>query len=247
MHPLTQLACADLTTSDGPIGEISHHLALTLDRLLVRSTELRKNGSAIDLALLGPVLARGTLEVAATALTARVDPVRILAIRKCQKLATYDPGSPNPIRFEWSTDVMGEKGKPWTDRVIAKDIQRGFLSSHLHDLVWQDAFEALLDSLDFHRGLIWIASIKRIVPTDFTAYMRTEAAKLYSELSKGIHSEFVIPIEYQFDKATMSDLFDRVWTWVGNISLTACHSQSLLAPVALPLDLYEEAQRELYS
>jgi hypothetical protein len=233
--------------ADGTLGEISHHLSLSLDRLLTRSTVLRREGTAIDLALFGPVLARGTLEISTTAILGRYDPIRLLAIRKCQKMPSYDPSTPNPIRFEWATDVMGEKGKPWTERLIAKDIQRAFLSNHVHDLIWHEAFETMLDNVDSHRGASWISTLKKIQPEHFTTYMRTEAAKLYSELSKGIHTEFVIPVQYQFDKSTVMDLFDRVWTWVGNLSFTACHSRSLLASVASPIDFYEEAQRELYS
>ena len=174
-------------------------------------------------------------------------PYGYFAIRRCQKMSGYDPSAPNPIRFEWATDVMGEKGKPWTERVAPKDIQRAFLSNHLHDLIWEEAFEAMLDNVDFHRGASWISPIRRVLPANFTNFMRTEAAKLYSELSKGIHSEFVIPVQYQFDMATMVDLFDRVWTWVGNLGLTACHARSLLASTSSPIDVYEDAQTELYS
>jgi hypothetical protein len=236
-----------MTAADGPLGEVSIHLSQTLDRLLDRSTELRKKGSVIDLALFGPLLARGTLEVAATALLARYDPLRVLSIRKSQELSSYDPSSPNPIRFEWSSDVLGEKGKAWTDRVTAKDLQRSFLCNHVHDLIWEQAFQNLLDSVDIHRGGTWIRTLRRIEPAAFTSYMRTEASRLYSELSKGIHIEFVIPVQYQFDKATMGDIFDRVWTWVGNMGLTACHSKSLAAATQNPIDAYEEAQRELYT
>ena len=247
MHPLSELVCPRLTASDGPMGEVAHHLGQTLDRLLVRSVELRKDGTAIDVALFGPPLARGTLEVAATALLARYDPLRVLSIRKSQQLSSYDPSSPNPIRFEWASDVVGEKGKPWTERVTAKDLQRSFLCNHLHDLVWEQAFQCLLDDVDLHRGANWIRILRRIDPNAFTTFMRTEAGRLYAELSKGIHVEFVIPVQYQFDRATMSDLFDRVWTWVGNMGLTASYSRTLAAATLNPIEAYEQAQRELYT
>jgi len=247
MHPLSELVCPKLTPADGSLGEISHHLGQTLDRFLVRSVELRKSGTAVDLALFGPTLARGTLELAATALLARYDPLRVLSIRKSQQMPSYDPSSPNPIRFEWTSDVMGEKGKPWTERMIAKDLQRSFLCNHLHDLIWEEAFKAALDNIEINRGATWIQILRRIDPSGFTSFMRSEASHLYSELSKGIHAEFVIPIQFQFDRATMGDLFDRVWTWIGNMALTACYSKALSASTSSPIDAYEEAQRELYS
>ena len=76
--------------------------------------------------------------------------------------------------------------------------------------------------------------------------MRASAGKIYSELSKGIHHEFVIPIAVKFDRVTVEDLLGRVWELIGALGMTTCYS-----PAVKPLksssaiDLFEEAQEEL--
>ena len=153
----------------------------------------------------------------------------------------------NSLRFEWAGDVVGDKGKSWRERWQAKELQRSCLCNHVHDLVWQQAISSLHDAVLFPRGSAWMTVLKKVEPEAFTSFMRAEVSKIYSELSKGIHHEFVIPIQYQFDQSTMESLFDRVWTWTGNMSVVACHSNSLHRASLSPIEAYEEAQRELYT
>ena len=59
---MTALVCGQVPKA-GALRDILTHLADTLDRLLVRSAELKKSNDKIDIALLGPFLARATMEV----------------------------------------------------------------------------------------------------------------------------------------------------------------------------------------
>jgi hypothetical protein len=104
MHPLTQLACGDVPAGD--IGQILEHLANTLDRLITRAVRLKNAGEDVDVSTFGPFLGRATIEVAFTAIIARFDPYRVLAIRKSQLLQVYDPQVRNPVSFNWTAEIF---------------------------------------------------------------------------------------------------------------------------------------------
>ncbi len=248
MHLLTTLACGNAKTS-GAIAEVHSHLANSLDRLLVRARALKNDGNEVDLALFGPSLGRATIEVALTAILARFDPFRVLAIRKAQLSTDYDAKVRNPLAFNWTSDVKGEDNpKDWASRPAIKDVQRALLCRHFNDLFWEEAFTTMIDAVPYHRGKTWMAKLKRINPEGFVTSMRTDADRIYSELSKGVHHEFVIPMTAQYDAITVVDLLSRSWELVGSLSVTSCYSP-VLKPLETidPLDLYEETQEELYS
>jgi hypothetical protein len=247
MHPLTALICGD-DLPTGSMGEVLSHLSDSLDRLLVKGSALKKQVDAVDKALYGPFLGRATIEVSLTAICARFDPFRVLAIRKSQIVPDFDTTSRNPLAFNWSADVQGdEKPKDWDQKPKAKELQRALLCKHFHDVFWQEAFTLALDSVPMHRGDEWMRRLKNIDPEAFTTRMRTEADRLFSELSKGVHHEFVIPLVNQYDAATVGDLLNRCWEFIAALGIASCHS-----PVARPLSedaitYYEQAQVELIS
>jgi hypothetical protein len=245
MHPLTHLACGDIP--EGNIGQVLGYLATTLDRLIMRSVKLATTGDAIDISVFGPFLGRATVEVGLTAILARIDPYRVLAIRKSQLLESYDPKVRNPLSFNWTNDVRGdERIKDWNAKPDLRELQRALLCQHFNDLVWEEAFKNVLDFVPIHRGSDWMRRLKLVPPEYFAQSMRTKADRLYSELSKGIHHEFVVPPGITFDKITVLDLLGRSWEIIAALGLTACYSPAAL-PVKTqpPLDLFEEAQQEL--
>jgi hypothetical protein len=248
MHPLTILACGNAKTS-GAIAEVHSHLANSLDRLLVRARTLKIDGNPVDLALFGPSLGRATIEVALTAILARFDPFRVLAIRKSQLSAEYDAKIRNPLAFNWTSDVKGEDNlRDWANRPGIKDVQRALLCKHFNDVFWEEAFTRMIDTVPYDRGKTWMAKLKKINPEGFVTNMRTSADRIYSELSKGVHHEFVIPLTAQYDAATVGDLLNSSWELVGALSVTTCYSPTVRPLEEVdPLDLYEETQEELYS
>jgi len=67
------------------------------------------------------------------------------------------------------------------------------LCDHFHDLFWEEAFIRMLDTTEPESGGEWMSRLRKIDPRNFTKKHRNEAARLYSELSKAVHHEFVIP------------------------------------------------------
>lgn len=246
MHPLTSIICGAKSRA-GSIGQVDSHLAGSLDRIIERSLVLSAGADSIDIALFGPVLGRAILEISLTAISGRFDAVRVLAIRKSQLTSDYDVGVRNPLAFSWSGDVTGdEKSKEWSQRPAAKDIQRALLSRHFHDLIWHEAFTRLLDEVPSDRGMDWMARLRGFDPDGFTSRMRADADRLFSELSKGVHHEFVIPLTNQYDKETVRDLLTRCWEFSAAIGLTACYSPVIEgSPSSSVLESFENAQRVL--
>ena len=173
----------------------------------------------------------------------------MLAIRKSQLSTDYDAKVRNPLAFNWTNDVKGEENpKDWANRPGIKDVQRALLCKHFNDLFWEEAFTAMIDAVPYGRGGTWMEKLKRINPEGYLTSMRTQADRIYSEMSKGVHHEFVIPMTAQYDAVTVGDLLSRSWELVGSLSVTACYSPAVRPlETANPRDLFEEAQRELYS
>jgi hypothetical protein len=244
MHPLTLIVCG-LHENSTAMGKTFAHLSDTLENLIHRSVALRRSQDPEESATFGPMLGRALLEVSCTALVARFDPLRVLAIRQSQLARTFDLQTKNPMAFDWAADVLGENVKDLDHGCNAKSLQRALLSSHAQELIWREAFESLMDNMPSNHGLDWMRSLERIQPSGFVTFTRSQAGHLYSELSKGVHHEFVIPA--QFDVVSVGDLLSRTWTLIGHLGLTACHS-SIPKDIdrADALEAYEAAQRELY-
>jgi hypothetical protein len=246
MHPLTILVCGNIPAS-GTVKEILSHLGESLDRLISKARALQESNDAVDLTLLGPYLGRAALEVGLTAIMARFDPYRVLAIRRSQLSSGYDLRSRNPLAFSWADDVQGnEKGKSWDAMPGVGDLQRALLCNHFHDLFWEEAFMKMLDATDALPGGEWMAKLRKIDPIGFTVRNRKEAGRLYSALSKAVHHEFVIPAGAQYDGGTVHDLISTTWELIAALGITACYSPSLrtLGPTE-PIDCYLKAQEEL--
>jgi hypothetical protein len=229
------------------MGEVLTHLADNLDRFLVKAATLTREADPVSTALYGPFLGRAFMEVSLTAICARFDPFRVLAIRQSQIAPEFDTRSRNPMAFSWLYDVQGEdKPKEWAHKPTIKDLQRAVLCRHYHDVFWLEAFTRLLDEVPMHKGGDWMARLKKYDPESFTVRMRTEADRLFSEFSKGIHHEFVIPLVNQYDRATVRDLLTRSWEFVAALGLATCHSP-VVRPVRLSdaIEWYEQAQAEL--
>jgi hypothetical protein len=246
MHPLTSLICGS-RLHPGAIGQVMAHLRGSLDCIIERSYALRASSDPVETALFGPVLGRAILEVSLTAICGRFDPYRILAIRQSQLVPEFDIGKRNPLAFNWSFDVTGEeKPKDWSQKIGTRDLQRALLSPHFQDLVWREAFSRLLDDVPVDRGLDWMGRLRQYDPDGFTTRMRADADRLFSELSKGVHHEFVIPRTNQYDKETVRDLLVRCWELAATLGITAYYSPIVDgAPTHELLDCYEQAQRDL--
>ncbi|AWS52290.1 hypothetical protein [Providencia rettgeri] len=178
-------------------SEILKHLKTVIQNLL---TEIEVLSSDTDsrIMLYGPFLARTLLEVGVTAIIGRLDPTRLLVIKRTQQHGDYCTDKPWSSAIRWQGDVVDSKGqgpKLWPVDKNYKEISKALLGDYYFDLYWEKALEKISDSESSTESTAgnWLAQIKAETISQFSATRRKSASRLYSESSKGIHSEFVIP------------------------------------------------------
>ncbi|MBN8228535.1 hypothetical protein JYK02_13570 [Corallococcus macrosporus] len=197
------------------MAEIVGHLGSSLENLVdeVDALGAETDASATRRAVLyGPFLGRSIMEVALTALIARLDPFRVLTLRKIQLQSSYSKHRRTRAAIQWTGDVMAEEkiDKLWTGERDFAGMTRALLGDYQDHVFWQPAFERFLDSVPEERGGEWVRTLRRVQPENFVASMRTRFGNAFSECSKGVHHELVIPSQNFFTRETVFELLQRV-------------------------------------
>jgi len=224
MRDLARLICGQYG-ADGDISTVLNQVALTIVNHGQRGVTFVHGKKRTDLATYGPYCGRVLLEAACTALIARLDPFRILAVKRFQEHPDYDVAQRHKISIQWRGDVVTVDKPPsdlWAKEPTPQGIPRALLSAYFGDLYWAAGQEILLDSFDDTR---WVSELKKIPPDAVTTMFRSEAEKLYASLSKGIHPEFVIPPDKIYDSETVIDLLVRS---IALITKMACVSHCIV-------------------
>lgn len=233
---LNRLICG-AADQQSAVGEILTHLATTVVAICSEIDLLRSEAAAANrLALVGPLLGRGLIEVAFTALIARVDPFRVLVVREMQLRPDYAIEKKNYSSIQWSGDVLAE-GKvtdPWRPDRYVKDMTRALLGDYYDQLIWRRAFQRLYDEVPMERGGQWMKELRRIPAEAAVSSLRQRSSSVYSSCSKGIHHEFVIPASSYYDIATLNSLFDDAIGIVSILGLASNASRDVM--FSLPLD-----------
>lgn len=169
-----------------------------------------KNLSSSNISFYGPFLGRSILELGATALIARLDPLRILILEAKQKQPSFEIGKPNKSSIRWRGDVLPEDKTTdlWSDKAL-QNPTRSLLGEYYTELVWMKSVDVLFDQLADIEGNEWIDKIKTWEPKRLNNTVRISIENAYSSLSKGIHHEFVIPPAAAFDPATIEVLINE--------------------------------------
>lgn len=199
---LAKLLCGNLVAADGEgIDEVLSHLSASIDNVVKELVTL-ESLSPNQISLFAPFLGRSILELGGTALIARLDPFRVLLLREYQKQPNYQMDKPNKSSIRWQGDVLADKVTDlWGDKSV-QNPTRALLGDYYKILIWSANFDKLLDAIADVSGDEWIEELRR---KDFNRFDRetlNELSNLYSELSKGIHHELVIPLSSAFDIET---------------------------------------------
>lgn len=219
---LAKLLCGgagiDEADSDCEISQILDHL-----RKVVTSTlrELEWLGTQPDsrISLYGPFLVRSLLEVGVTALIGRIDPTRVLVVKRTQESGNYDTKQAWSSAVRWQGDVVDNKGvtQLWVPDKQYKDMTKALLGDYYVSLYWATALKRVAD-LEATGGTWW-AGIKGKTTTEFAASRRLSINNLYSQSSKGVHSEFVVPPGSLYDKLTIIDLASKIIQTLAELGL----------------------------
>ncbi|PWK14941.1 hypothetical protein [Tumebacillus permanentifrigoris] len=178
--------------------------------------------------LLGPFYGRSLLENVCTTIVGRFDPFRILFVGEVQKQDSFGIASRSKSAIQWFGDIY-EKGlenaelvpeKMWSSNKDFGKVGRGLLGDYYGELYWRPAFVSLLDDTNDYIGKPYLSDeIRSIPPEHFVKQTREGLSKLYSKLSKGVHSELVIRSELVFDRPTVLLLMSEVMQYCALLSL----------------------------
>ncbi|WP_139019145.1 hypothetical protein [Acidovorax radicis] len=147
-----------------------------------------------------PFLCRKFLELSLTSMLSRVDPLKVLAARKHQRLETYEEGKPNPSSIAWSGDIFpSEKtaagASIWDVGGLKKGPERSLLGWHLSEVAFKPGLRWLTETKSSESA--WVDEIAAV--DDPFGMLRSRLGQIYSSLSKGVHAEYLVDEEVAFD------------------------------------------------
>lgn len=226
------------------LENISNNIAVVERRIL----EL-PNQTDDYISLHGPFYGRTLLENVCIALVGRIDPFRLLVIKKVQENGDFGLGSRSKIAMKWSGDIV-EDGlgiealkKMWRPDLEFQKVSRGLLGDYYGKLFWNPAYQRLLDeTADLQSGDCLADYRVSTMPDNFTSRMRSDAFKLFSALSKGIHGELVIKADLIYDKVTVLELLSETMKFCAILSFVSHMLDSALCQMYLcqAIDLYKK-------
>jgi hypothetical protein len=194
--------------NDCEISEILKHLKSVLMNVL-NEIEVIGEESESRITLYGPFLVRTLLEVGVTALIGRLDPTRLLIVKRTQQHGDYSTEKAWNSAIRWQGDVVDSKvERLWPVDKNYKEVTKALFGDYYFDLYWQKALKKICDS-DMTGGA-WLAEIKGMDISTFSGRRRSSISRLYSSSSKGVHSEFVIPPGSLYDKLTIKNLASEI-------------------------------------
>lgn len=214
------------------LDEILAHIRESIDYLIGQLSWLgAQEGRHVS--MLGPFFGRSLLELGTTALIGRLDPLRLLVVRKIQAQDNYKTGIAWKASIRWTGDVIADKKATtlWSETLDYKDVSRALLGEYYDQLLWRPAAQEMLGAVQ-EKGA-WLADLAAYNMDLFISRKRNEIGRLYSSLSRGIHHEFVMPPSVLYDRSTVVDLVLSTVRQVADLGLVShfiAHASSTLSP-----------------
>lgn len=180
-----------------------------------------------------PSYCRNLLESSLTVLLGRIDPFRLITVYKVQSDISYDLGKRSQIAIEWSGDIISTSSTSqslWHFNKKKESFDRALLSDHMRDIIWYPAFRSLNDYIaDNSFQSIWLNEITTYDEYHNFERLKTDAMRLFSSFSKGVHSECLIDINLMLDNLTLKTLIKDVYKLCSTLGL-ASHFVDFLTP-----------------
>jgi hypothetical protein len=218
---LSDLACG-VSPPGTSHGQVLAHLSTTIRALDTALLQTVQSPQERNLTLVGPYLTRALLESTFTALTARLDPFRVLIISAFQQEDSFDATSLSKCAFRWQGDVMDPTQKRDDGKIGDYEpsrYSRALLGDPWDKLTWRQAHQKLIDSSAPPTESEWYSELLATQPESLIPKTRTTAARLYTLFSKGVHSEFVIPVSAYYDLSTIIDAIDDTYKLLAQLGL----------------------------
>ena len=238
MCPLEQLICGSATSISTAIEDETVLVLKGISKLIISyydfSLEFKNDLSRLQSSYFLPVSLRSLMETAAIGLLARIDPLRVLLSSKSQNSALYNKAMPQASALKWKGDVMGEAEKSpatttntqpvqqpkslWEPGMNSSKLPRHLFSGQMCDAFWEPASRNLAN-LQNTNSSTWLAELQSETPKNLIKKLIGEGNQIYSELSKGIHPEFAVKRESEYDSPTLQTYLDRTFKWTASLGL----------------------------
>lgn len=176
--------------------------------------ELRHDLNDVKASYFLPLSVRSLIEVCSIALLAKIDPYRIIYADLSQKNHKYDKTKPQPSSLNWKSDIFVDGEAPdklWDPSNSWGKQARGLFSSNYQIAFWDCAIENFESFYEQEQEKLGSSNfvIELIKREKIFLEIKSGIGQSYSHLSKGIHPEFNIGREIEFDKLTLQDLIPK--------------------------------------
>lgn len=204
--------------------------------------------SLIPASAVFPFLARKFLELSLTALLTRIDPLRVIAARKNQLDASFEPGRQNASSLAWSGDLLPAEKTPkdiWDSSNLKKGVERSFLGWHISAVAIADGLRWLSDEV--HVQSTWLRQLSaQDHPLD---WIRGRLVMLYSVLSKGVHAEYLLDDSTAFDQSSIQQHMQDCYMLVLLLAAASHRSPLFLRsiPPKMALDSLQKFEHQIIS
>ena len=236
---LVELVCGfeveDANHIDADYSGLFRRLRKDIELLHLQIAAIIDNNQQISAAAVFPFLCRKFLETSLTSILARIDPLRVLSVRKHQKLENYDHGKPNVSSISWTGDILPAEKPPnsseiWDSASLKKGTERSLLGWHIGNAVFDPGLRWIVDNSTTTSD--WIRKLgDRENPF---AWIKGSIGPIYSTLSKGVHAEYLLDEEVAFDDASIRQLVSDSYMLVCLLS-AATHATPYFARPMQPV------------
>ena len=124
-------------------------------------------------------------------------------------------------------------------------LTRALLGDHQDRILWRPAFLRFLDTIS-ELGCMgsWTQELQDTPPEGFIARFRGQAQHAYTAASKGIHHEYLLPIQAYSDKPSLDVLIETGIKTAAGLSVVAnfCDHISFVIPPKEAVTMYEALQ-----
>lgn len=214
------------------VGEVLSYLRTALQSHVDDIPWVMKQSKA-RVAKFAPFTARTVLELGVTALICRLDPTRLLFVKRVQEMPAYAPDRVWKTAIRWQGDVVADKvNSLWHEGANPKDMTRALVGDYYASLYWKPALKRLSDISVAGKGA-WLATLQGLDENAFIGTRRSALTSMFSESSKAIHHEYVVPVTSTYDRETSRQMLSRVLQTLSEFGVLA----NMLAHIPYRLDV----------
>ncbi len=215
---LLKLVCGYSFESEIEIDMILQHIANSLEKII---NEIIVLPSLEDdrLSLYGPYLGRSLLELSLMALLGRIDPFKIILMKRKQEQSDYELGKPHSSAIRWQGDVVDKAVSDlWAEKSLNSPT-RAILGAYQIELVMIKSAQRIFDEGNEQTIGEWYTELTQTDAKGLVEKLKSRINTIYSSLSKGVHHELLIPHESVMDRDTVLTLINDTLFIVGTLGL----------------------------